>query len=46
MQNSREFKIGVLVLLGGILLVLGVNFLKGFNPLGSCLLYTSPSPRD
>ena len=39
MQNSREFKIGVLVLLGGILLVLGVNFLKGFNPLGGGRAY-------
>ena len=35
MQYSREIKIGVLVLLGGVLLVLGVNYLKGFNPLGN-----------
>lgn len=35
MQKSREIKIGVLVLMGGVLLVLGVNYLKGFNPLGN-----------
>ena len=35
MQKGREIKIGVLVLLGGILLVLGVNYLKGFDPFGS-----------
>ena len=35
MQKGREIKVGVLVLLGGILLVLGVNYLKGFNPLGN-----------
>lgn len=34
MQRSREFKIGLLVLIGGSLLLLGVNYLKGFNPLG------------
>ena len=34
MQKGREIKIGVLVLLGGALLVLGVNYLKGFNPWG------------
>ena len=39
MQYSRELKIGVLVLLGGVLLVLGVNFLKGFNPLGGGMQY-------
>ena len=27
-----EFKIGVLVVAGIVLLVLGVNYLKGFNP--------------
>ena len=35
MQKGREIKIGVLVLLGGILLVLGVNYLKGFDPFGN-----------
>ena len=35
MQKGREIKVGVLVLLGGVLLVLGVNYLKGFNPLGN-----------
>ena len=35
MQKSREIKIGVLVLIGGVLLVLGVNYLKGFNPLSN-----------
>jgi len=34
MQKGREIKIGILVLLGGAVLVLGVNYLKGFNPLG------------
>ena len=34
MQRGREIKIGILVLLGGALLVLGVNYLKGFNPWG------------
>ena len=34
MQKGREIKIGVLILLGGALLVLGVNYLKGFNPWG------------
>jgi phospholipid/cholesterol/gamma-HCH transport system substrate-binding protein len=34
MVKGREIKIGVLVLLGAALLVLGVNYLKGFNPLG------------
>ena len=34
MQKGREIKIGVLVLLGGVLLVLGVNYLKGFDPFG------------
>lgn len=31
-QVSKEFRIGVLVIAGLILLVLGVNYLKGFNP--------------
>ena len=35
MQRGREFKVGVLVVLGGVLLVLGVDYLKGFNPLGN-----------
>ena len=35
MQKGREIKIGVLVLLGGILLMLGVNYLKGFDPFGN-----------
>ncbi len=35
MQKSREIKIGILVLLSGVLLVLGVNYLKGFNPLSN-----------
>jgi phospholipid/cholesterol/gamma-HCH transport system substrate-binding protein len=35
MQKGRDIKIGVLVLLGGILLVLGVNYLKGFDPFGN-----------
>jgi len=39
MKYSRELKIGLLVLLGGVLLVLGVNFLKGFNPLGGGMQY-------
>ena len=34
MQIGREIKIGILVLVGGAVLVLGVNYLKGFNPLG------------
>ena len=34
MNKSKEIKVGVLILLGGVLLVLGVNYLKGFNPLG------------
>ncbi len=34
MQKGREIKIGILVILGGVLLVLGVNYLKGLNPLG------------
>lgn len=34
MVKGREIKIGVLVLMGAVLLVLGVNYLKGFNPLG------------
>ena len=34
MQKGREIKIGILVLLGGAVPVLGVNYLKGFNPLG------------
>ena len=29
---SKEFRIGALVIAGLILLVLGVNYLKGFNP--------------
>ena len=35
MQIGREIKIGILVLVGGAVLVLGVNYLKGFNPLGN-----------
>jgi len=31
-QISNEFRIGALVLAGLLLLVLGVNYLKGFNP--------------
>ncbi len=34
MQRGKELKIGILVLLGAGILVLGVNYLKGFNPLG------------
>lgn len=34
MQKGREIKIAILVLIGGGLLVLGVNYLKGFNPWG------------
>ena len=34
MQKGREIKIGVLVLLGGVMLGFGVNYLKGFNPWG------------
>ena len=30
--ESKEFKIGALVIGGLVLLVLGVNYLKGFNP--------------
>ena len=30
---SQEFKIGTLMILGVVLLILGVNYLKGFNPL-------------
>jgi phospholipid/cholesterol/gamma-HCH transport system substrate-binding protein len=29
---SKEFKIGMLVIAGLVLLILGVNYLKGFNP--------------
>lgn len=35
MQRGKELKIGILVLLGAGILILGVNYLKGFNPLGS-----------
>lgn len=34
MQRGKELKIGILVLLGAGILILGVNYLKGFNPLG------------
>jgi phospholipid/cholesterol/gamma-HCH transport system substrate-binding protein len=30
---SPEFKIGILMVMGVILLFVGVNYLKGFNPL-------------
>ena len=36
---SPEFKIGTVVLGGLVLLVLGVNYLKGFNPFGSSTRY-------
>ena len=34
-----EFKIGVLVVAGLVLLVLGVNYLKGFNPFAKTITY-------
>ena len=36
---SQEFKVGTLVVVGIALLVLGVNFLKGFNPFRTSQLY-------
>ena len=30
---SQEFKIGTLMILGVVLLITGLNYLKGFNPL-------------
>ena len=33
MERGKELKIGILVLLGAGILILGVNYLKGFNPL-------------
>lgn len=39
MQKGREIKIGLLILIGGALLVLGVNYLKGFNPWGGGRAY-------
>ncbi len=38
-QVSKEFRIGALVLAGLILLVLGVNYLKGFNPFAASNTY-------
>lgn len=34
MERGKELKIGILVLVGAGILILGVNYLKGFNPLG------------
>ena len=36
---SQEFRVGTLVAVGITLLILGVNFLKGFNPFRSSQLY-------
>ena len=38
-QLRKEFKIGVLVVTGLVLLVLGVNYLKGFNPFAKTQTY-------
>ncbi|MDA0912735.1 MAG: MlaD family protein [Bacteroidetes bacterium] len=38
-QVSKEFRIGALVIVGLILLVLGVNYLRGFNPFGNSQTY-------
>lgn len=39
MRIGKELKIGVLVVAAGLLLVLGVNYLKGFDPFGSGITY-------
>ncbi|MDG2426258.1 MAG: MlaD family protein [Flavobacteriales bacterium] len=39
MNIGKELKIGILVVAGGLLLVLGVNYLKGFNPFGGGMTY-------
>jgi len=44
MQIGKEIKIGILILLGGALLVVGVNYLKGFNPFGSGRAYYAIYP--
>ena len=36
---SQEFRVGTLVVVGIALLILGVNFLKGFNPFRSSQVY-------
>lgn len=36
---SQEFKVGTLVVVGIALLILGVNFLKGFNPFRTSQVY-------
>lgn len=44
MQIGKEIKIGILILLGGAMLVIGVNYLKGFNPFGSGRAYYAVYP--
>ena len=44
MQIGKEIKIGILILLGGTMLVIGVNYLKGFNPFGSGRAYYAVYP--
>lgn len=39
MHIGKELKIGIFVVVSALLLVLGVNYLKGFDPLGSGVTY-------